>query len=327
MRFEMRYLAPDACGPQTREQAQCWPLVRLARSALPSVLMATLAACAPQPIVQNNSGSQLVATDRAFAYPGPGGPAVRAVVESRYSNAVEQEIILDTSASNPGQNMLRVQMFGPVGPFQPGVGSLKQEFQPGINVGAEMRRLFPGVGMQRSLEYVQNKYGPFGYAMGRAASGDACFYGWQRITSTGTTQVLVGNKGAIQIRLRLCERAASQAQLLQVMYDYTISSAFASRNWNPYGEPASIDQSFGRIGRPIYPNNVDSSVSQAPAAPVPARVRRQPVSVGVQPPPPSLAVPIGPPVPLPPDAAVPNPANAAPALPSNSTLVPPPPTR
>jgi hypothetical protein len=296
---------------------------RLTRT-LQGALVATLAACTSQPTVQNNSGSELVPTNRAFAHPGPGGPAVRAVVERRYSNAVEQEIILDTSASTPGQNMLRVQMFGPVGRYQPGVGSLKQEFEPGRNVGAEMRRLFPGVRMQRSLVYVQNKYGPFGYAVGNSTGGDACFYGWQRITSSGTTQTLVGNQGAIQIRLRLCERGASQAELLQVMYDFTISSSFGSRNWNPYGEPASIDPSFGGISRPIYPPSVESGVSRGNTAAAPARPRKQQVSVGVQPPP-SIVVPTGPTVPLPPDAGLPNPANTVPIIPSNSTLVPPPP--
>ena len=207
-----------------------------------------LAACASPPITQNGTRSDLVETESAFAYPAPGGPTVKAVVQRNYSNAVEQEIVLETNASLPGQNMLRIQMFGPADTGRPNQGTLKEEFEPGRNVGAEMRKLFPGVAMRRSQSYVQNKYGPFGYALGRSG-GDGCIYGWQRITSTGTTQVWVGNRGAIQIRLRLCEEGASDAELLSNMYDFTISSSFGVKNWNPYGEPAAVDPSFGR-GQP-----------------------------------------------------------------------------
>jgi hypothetical protein len=226
-------------------------------------LAATLGACASPPITQNDTRSGLVETEDAFAYPAPGGPTVKAVVQRSYSNAVEQEIVLETNSSLPGQNMLRIQMFGPADTGRPNQGTLKEEFEPGRNVGAEMRRLFPGVAMRRSLAYVQNKYGPFGYALGRSGA-DGCIYGWQRITSTGTTQVWVGNRGAIQIRLRLCEEGASDAELLGNMYDFTISSSFGVKNWNPYGEPAPVDPSFGRVSRPVYPHNVGS---QPPAQP------------------------------------------------------------
>jgi hypothetical protein len=68
--------------------------------------------------------------------------------------------------------------------------------------------------MQTSGYYVQNKYGAFGYAVGQTRSGDTCFYGWQRITSTGFTQTWIGNKGSIQVRLRLCDQNASRSECL-----------------------------------------------------------------------------------------------------------------
>jgi hypothetical protein len=323
-----------------------------------------LAGCgtAQQPITQNDTRSGLVETENAFAYPAPGGPTVQAVVQRHYSNAVEQEIVLETRASLPGQNYLRIQMFGPADTGRSNQGTLKQEFEPARNVVSEMRRLFPGVAMQRSLSYVQNKYGPFGYALGRSAGGDGCIYGWQRITSTGTTQVWVGNRGAIQIRLRLCEQGASQAELLSNMYDFTISSSFGVRNWNPYGDPAAVDPSFGRVSRPLYPRNVDNTVPAERGQPRRSQRRAvsavQPVAPGTPPGGvvfmPAAIAPTGPMVPPPPDgrssaqatqAPIPAPifaapANAAPiataptnsieaapilAAPANSPLVPSPP--
>jgi hypothetical protein len=249
------------------------PIVRV-----PVVALAIgLTACATPPITQNDTRSGLVETEDAFAYPAPGGPTVKAVVQRSYSNAVEQEIVLETNASLPGQNMLRIQMFGPADTGRPNQGTLKEEFEPGRNVGAEMRKLFPGVAMRRSLAYVQNKYGPFGYALGRSGR-DGCIYGWQRITSTGTTQVWVGNRGAIQIRLRLCEEGASDAELLGSMYDFTISSSFGVKNWNPYGEPAPVDPSFGRVSRPIFPHNVDGR-TPAQASQPPTTQRRAAATV------------------------------------------------
>lgn len=81
--------------------------------------------------------------------------------------------------------MLRVQLFGPVDRKAAGQTELRAGFLPPSNIGTEMRQLFPGVRMARSPYYVQNRYGPFGYAVGRSSSGDTCLYAWQRLTSTG----------------------------------------------------------------------------------------------------------------------------------------------
>ena len=58
-----------------------------------------------------------------------------------------------------------------------------------------MRKAFPGVSMGRSPFYVQSRYGPFGYAAGRAASGDIFIYAWQRIQAAGQT-TLIRNRGS-----------------------------------------------------------------------------------------------------------------------------------
>lgn len=307
------------------------------------VLVLMLAACAQPPPLVNSSGTNLVSTETAFAFPAPGGPAITAVIERRFTNATQQDILLSTSARTPGQNMLRVQLFGPVDTSAAGQTRLRDGYLPIGDIGSEMRQLLPGIRMLRSPYYVQNKYGPFGYAAGRSASGDTCLYGWQRISSTGMTQTWVGNKGSIQLRLRLCDQNASEQRLLDVMYGYTITSSFKTRNWNPYGEPAAPDASLGKAGQPIYPVGISrfETVTGPPPTAQPRqsndgvyRARRQ---ASVEPPPvPPQSAPLGPVVPPPPGAEransqvpaslVPPPVSAADTVGKGTVpIVPPPP--
>ncbi|CAM5541240.1 hypothetical protein MAUB1S_09039 [Mycolicibacterium aubagnense] len=263
-----------------------------------------LAGCAQQTQVGSLSDTQMVSAEKAFAYPGPGGPAITGIIERQYANALQQEIALSTSAHSPGQNMLRVQLFGPVDRKVAGQTELRAGFLPPSNIGTEMRQLFPGVRMARSPYYVQNRYGPFGYAVGRSSSGDTCLYAWQRLTSTGSTQTLIGNKGSIQIRLRLCDQALPEERLLQTMYDFTISSYFRSSGWNPYGAVNAPDASLGKSGAPVYPTASEkfATVTTPPVREAPSRVVR---SRHVAPAPqrvPALPEPTGPIVPPPPGA-------------------------
>ncbi|WP_165349849.1 MULTISPECIES: cellulose biosynthesis protein BcsN [unclassified Mesorhizobium] len=277
----------------------------------------------------------MVPAETAFAYPSPGGPAVTAVLERRFANATEQDILLATSARTPGQNMLRVQIFGPVDASMAGEGRLRDGYLPIGDIGSEMRQLLPGIRMQRSPFFVQNKYGPFGYAVGRGASGDTCLYGWQRITSTGSTQTLIGNKGSVQVRLRLCDQDASEQQLLEALYGYTISSAFRTRNWNPYGGAPGPDAAIGKSGHPIYPLGAAQfgTVTTPPAPAQPARrLARQHIAAEQAPPTPEQPPPVGPTVPAPPggQTAQTQTPNSVPPVPAASdgapaTIVPPPP--
>lgn len=296
-----------------------------------------VAGCARELPLRTNDETRMVPNEQAIALPDVGGPAVTAILESRYSNATQQDVLLATSASNSGQNMLRVQVFGPVETKLAGSGSLRSGFLPAKNVNAEMRELFPGVRMQTSGFYVQNKYGAFGYAVGRTSSGTTCFYGWQRITSTGFTQTWIGNKGSIQVRLRLCDDNASEQRLLQSMYGYTINASFRDRNWNPYGEPLPPDPTLGRPGAPIYPvsasrfETVTEPIAQPAPQPAPRRSspRAQPANVQAQQP--ALPPQIGPLVPAPPGNGVAStstnaqPRSSTTAQPAPAMVVPPPP--
>lgn len=285
----------------------------------------TLAGCSTPPL-QSTAGTRMVEAEAAFAYPAPGGPAITAITERRYANATQQDILLTTSARNSGQNMLRVQMFGPVDPYVAGQSRLREGYLPVTNVQSEMRQLLPGVAMQSSPYYVQNKYGPFGYAAGRSSTGDTCVYAWQRITSTGMTQTWIGNKGSVQVRLRLCQQGASERELLQSMYEYTITTAFKSGTWNPYGEPLPPAKSLGRVGNPVYPVSQENFVSLTSDPPPPAqkpRPRPRPRVEQVDPPP-QLPPAIGPAVPPPPGATSSGATRRAPAQTGEAVVVPPP---
>lgn len=246
--------------------------------------------------------------DQAFALPPPGGPAIVNVIEHRSSNAVEQDIYLFTSASTPGQNVLKITFFGPVGLQYDDHKDAAYKPVRDSDVSREMRRDLPGVALARTPYYVQNNYGPFGYATGKSRTGDTCLYAWQQIHSDANSQSTFQNRGTIQVRLRLCDAHATEQQLLGVMYKYTITGTFPAEGWNPYDAPPKVDASLGRGGNPIYPGAPSSNVNQPPAAfqpPVsgPAPVVRARASAAPARPvaqaPAVIARPIGPTVPSP----------------------------
>lgn len=200
---------------------------------------------------------------RAIIVPPPGGPSIVAVLQRSYQNGVSQEIALSTASLTPGQNAFYVTLAS---------GSAAQsEIEDVLNLPSmtedriqrEMEERLPGIEMQTSLVYVQNKYGPFGFATGRSASGDVCLYAWQRIEPNEPAVLVPG--GVISVRLRLCDAAATPEQLLRSMYGFTISAYYMSGSWNPYGEPPRVPAHLGEIDAPIYPLGMNST---APATAV-----------------------------------------------------------
>ncbi|MDQ0322412.1 hypothetical protein QO002_004618 [Pararhizobium capsulatum DSM 1112] len=226
----------------------------LRRAATLAVMSASVVACgAPRDGVRLTEGATTVPSEEAMALPPPGGPAVVSVVSRTFTNADEQDILLFTSASTPGQNFLRIKLFGPMGIDRDGGKSLGYATLRESTIGQEMRAQFPGVGMKRSDLFLQNDYGPFGYAFGRGRQNDSCFYGWQQIRSNEQERSAFQNGGTIQVRLRLCEQGASEEKLLSVMYGYTIRAGISKPGWNPYGAPPSVDDGLGRTSNPIRP--------------------------------------------------------------------------
>lgn len=236
----------------------------MTRSPVVSSMAIGLVLCACAPATQQQTGTSLVGGARAFAVPGSGGPAIVGVVERRYSNAVEQTIALETHADTGGQNSLGVRVLGLA--RANGDDALVPTVMTDATIAGEMRAAFPGVAMSISPAFVQNAYGPFGYAVGRGAGRDLCLYGWQRIGGEVTTPFV--RQGAIETRLRLCQSAADERTLLANMYAYTVQASFGP-NWSTGSPPPALPMAIGATGAPIYP----AAFQMATAAP-PEQVRR-----------------------------------------------------
>lgn len=272
---------------------------------LASALSAILG-CASKDGIRVPDAATTVSNDQAFALPPPGGPAIVNVIEHHFNNAVRQDIFLFTSASTPGQNVLRISLFGPVGLGYDDQKDMSYTAIRDSDIAREMRRELPGVALARSPYYVQNNYGPFGYATGKSRAGDTCLYAWQQIRSNANSQSTFQNRGTIQVRLRLCDAHSTEQQLLSVMYRYTVTGTFPAPGWNPYDAPPKVDASLGGTESPIYPGMPSSNPSQLPPAlqpPMATAISRQaittPAPSASQQRPIAAAPPTGPTVPSP----------------------------
>ncbi|MBY5815319.1 cellulose biosynthesis protein BcsN [Rhizobium leguminosarum] len=283
--------------------------MRLRKTILLVAVAGTMAACTSTGGVRQPSAPETVAPEKALVLPPPGGPSIVSVVERKRGNGVEQTISLFTSSSVPGQNSLKVQFFGASG-ANPGAGNAGFSMINESGIAREVARSAPGVPMATSATFLQNAYGPFGYASGRSRAGDTCLYAWQQIRSSTAANTQARNFGMIQLRLRLCDARASERQLLGIVYGYTVTGTFDGELWNPYGNPPPADVALGRTGAPIYPDEGGYRASPMPIGyePAPAIVTRpravvrsastaQPAQ-GVAP----VPAPIGPRVPLPGEA-------------------------
>jgi hypothetical protein len=236
---------------------------RWAHRALALVIASGLAACGHQASgVRIATLAKEVPVTEAFITPPPGGPAVVSVLETRYANALAQDIVLANSTATAGQNLLVVRAFGPMG-ADAGRARLPDDVPDVATIRRELRERFPNVHMEVSGLYVQNRYGPFGYATGRAR-GVNCLYAWQRIAAR--ERLLRFETGAITWRLRVCDGNTSMRTLLLLAYGLTINGYFLSERWNPYGDPPAPDPRIGQPGETILPQQVVDPTVIAPEA-------------------------------------------------------------
>ena len=247
-------------------------------------------------VVRSATGNTQIPVTEAFITPPPGGPAVIAVLENRYTNALAQDVLLENTTSTGGQNAILVRAYGPMGADR-GSGTLKTDNVDLVTIRKEMRERFPGVAMEVSGLYAQNRYGPFSYATGRSRSGANCLYAWQRIAAEAA--VFTNQRGAITWRLRVCDNSTEPRALLLLAYGLTVNGYFQSRSWNPFGDPPAVDPRVGVNGETVLPEQfVDTTViaptsfreSSRPPAPVRRRSPR-PASrtvVRTEPPPPTI---------------------------------------
>lgn len=194
----------------------------------------------------------------AMVLPEPGStPPVIAVVQTNFLNAIEQEIVLGTNSHSRGQNAIYVVFFGPVKGRTGWENTRADDFLNTEVIDQEMLDRMPGVTMYTSNYFVQNRYGPFNYAIGNAGGGELCIYGWQRIQSQVPMFLTFRDRGSMSIRLRLCQIGATEQDLLRVMYRYSINAYFLPHVWQPYGRPLGEPEGIGRIGGPLaYPSGL-----------------------------------------------------------------------
>ncbi len=189
----------------------------------------------------------VVAPTEAMIIPPPGGPAILKVVSTTYPNAVRQEISLATEARSVGENKITIVRFTDKG----GDGNdarLRDIPFSQVNLTEEALAAWPATGMAVSPYYVQNDYGPFGYAIGRPPNGDACIYAWQRIEPARRPSG-AGGRGAVTVRLQLCRAGARERELVEVMYRLRLNTSL----FPPQAAPPAI----GRRGAPIRPVGAD----------------------------------------------------------------------
>lgn len=274
-----------------------------------------LAGCGAGAGVQLAKGKALVDPDQALIVPPPGGPAVTGVIEQRSSGAIIQQVHLGTSSHVPGENVFEVAYFGPVGDAGASEDSPQDKAISTAAVSTSMRKALPGVPMHSSPYFVQNAYGPFGYAVGRSGP-DLCLYAWQRIRARDNASRLFGERGTIQVRLRYCKTGASEAELLNAMYGYTLVGSVADSFWNPYGPADGPAHGVGRSGHPIYPQGAIGAATVLQPRPAVVRRTRRVARAAVVAPAAAAAekpLPRGPKIPLPDAPAAAAPASDAPA--------------
>jgi hypothetical protein len=224
-----------------------------------------------------------------------GGPSIVGVIQGKRSGGIYQEVLLGTDAVTPGQNQIQVTVYENNAPL----------VNPYPRIAAEMREALPGVRMVRSPYYVQNRYGPFGYAFGHSGARDLCLFGWQSIRTRATPMT---KQGGIDVRVRVCETGATEQKLLSIMYGYTIDAFISSQRWNPYGDPLPPAAELGQHAGNIYPAGPDhfaTVTAPIPAAPTEARraQARIPAETQASEPNATPPEPRGPQVPAPPIAA------------------------
>lgn len=250
--------------------------------AMESVFLgAILAGCQTTAAVKTPAATELVAPEKALIMPPPGGLAMVGVIENAYGNGVEQTVWLATSSSVIGQNYLKIRYNGGRAAE---TGSIAYKTITESSLRQERAAAIPGVRLTPSNNFLRNAYGPIGYASGKSAGGDNCLFGWQQIRSRPTGSGMGRDFGMIQVRARLCDRTASERELLNFMYGYTITGTFQGQIWNPYGAPAPVSDSFTYVGQQVMPpvDAVPASYSfgYRPQAPVVTRtpVRRAPLA-------------------------------------------------
>jgi Cellulose biosynthesis protein BcsN len=236
--------------------------VRLGRGAPAAgvaLLMAIVDGCAvPRTIVANESERQ-VSVDQAFVSLGSSAPPVLSIVEHPYENATRQTLRLATRGATPGENILRVDVIGIKNPSISRDATLPDAPLEAPQLSSEAEEALPGVPLRTSLTYLQNRSGPFGYAVGKSVQGDECIYAWQRVATPDRDLNIVNSRNTLSVRLRLCEPHTSEAALIASMMGLNVNVGLSGGLWTP--EPRQFSSEIGASGTPIGPPQILAAAS------------------------------------------------------------------
>ncbi len=202
-----------------------------------------LQACATTTPLESVSPRAVAAAEALLAL-SPGAGAVLGVVETGYVNAVEQTIALDTQSRAPGQNYITVQLFETVA-HSSTPGGLQDIPLANLDLAGEARGTVSHADMKLSPYFVQNLYGPFGYSMGRTATGDLCMYAWQRIAPEMKPGGGVA-RGAVNIRALICSQTKSEQELLEIMLQMRVKGVTGQARRAP-----ALVGAYGTIIAPV----------------------------------------------------------------------------
>lgn len=238
-----------------------------------------LSGCAQTGGIQTSIVPVVVGPEKALVFLSPGSFDALTIVQTNYSNAVVQQIYLRTDAQTSGQNYIKVSYWGPAAPQYEARENLSYVAFHQARLAAEMRGDFPSIQMSMSPDYLQNDYGAFSYAIGKGLGNDLCLFGWQQIRTADENRTMFGDTGMIQVRLRLCAAGATQSTLLSSMYHYTLTGAFNSATWNPYGTTPRLATDIGNTDQPIYPIGKQVELDKPAGARPPEAKLVTPVSV------------------------------------------------
>jgi hypothetical protein len=259
------------------------PLRRWTASA--AILLMTLAAegCAAQRIVVEDSTARAVSPTLAFVSLGPGAPRDLSVVESPYANATRQTIALATHGKTPGENQLRIDVFGLTNPNLAPDSSLPDLPLNEADLMAEAQDVLSDASLRISTNYMQNRYGPFGYAVGKSSQGDTCVYAWQRLETPEQKLSIVNSRNTISIRLRICDPKASEATLASLMMNLSVNVRLSGGSWTP--DPRELSPTIGAAGAPMAPPQLTAAAVNPfpPASPVAATAPRAKRAIAVEP--------------------------------------------
>jgi hypothetical protein len=286
-----------------------------------ALLMAIVSGCATPRTILSNVTEEEVSVDHAFVSLGPGAPAVLFLTERPYANGARQTMRLATHGMTPGENSLRVDVVGLTNSNVDRQATLPDSPLSEPDLISEAEEGLPNVPLRTSLTYVQNRYGPFGYAVGRSTQGDECIYAWQRLTTPNENLSVVNSRDTLSVRLRVCAPHVSEARLVAIMMGLSVNVGLSGGSWTP--EPKQLSSQIGAAGVSIGPSEIltaaTNPIPEAPSHPArrlganqktganstepPTAANPPPSGAVIVPPPVASADAQGPIVPPPPDSA------------------------